>query len=89
LNCIHDIALLCQKRIAQIGGPLDVVSQPLYYFRQTRQSLNTWVPRLFRHGIRERFVLETLVPIQPLLKLDDLERIRRRRQGLRQHWIWV
>jgi hypothetical protein len=35
LNSIHDIAFLRQKCVAQVNGPLDVVSQALHHFRQS------------------------------------------------------
>jgi hypothetical protein len=57
LDGFHYIALLRQERVTQISGPLNVIGQPLYYIRESRQGLDTWIPGLFLHRIRERFVL--------------------------------
>jgi hypothetical protein len=89
LHRIHAIALLREECIAQIGGPLNVVCQPLYNIRESRKRLDAWIPGLFRHGVRERLVFQILIFVQPLLKLDDLERIRGRRQSLGQQWIGI
>src|SRR5437764_585250 len=61
LNGIHDVALLREECVAQIGGPLNVVRQPLYYVRQSGQSLDAWIPSLLCYRIRQSFVLQTLV----------------------------
>ena len=82
LHGIHDIALLREKCIPQVGGPLNVVCEAIYYFRQSRQSLDAGIPCLFRDGVGKRFVLQVLVLLQPLLELDYLKRVRGCSQGL-------
>jgi hypothetical protein len=57
LHSVHDIALLRQEGVAEVGGPLEVVGQALDHVGQTRQRLNAWIPRLLRHSISEFFVL--------------------------------
>ncbi len=89
LNGIHDVALLCQKGVAEISGPLNVVSQPLYHFGQSRQSLDARIPRLFRHRIGERFVFQIVIFFQPLLELDDFERISGCSQDLGEQRVWI
>jgi hypothetical protein len=56
LHRIHHIALLGQKRIAQISGPLDIVCQPLDHVRQPGQRLDACIPWLLGHSIGESFV---------------------------------
>jgi len=46
LNSIHHVGLLGQKRIAQIGSPLNVIRKTVHYVRKGRQALDAWVPRL-------------------------------------------
>jgi hypothetical protein len=75
LDGIHQIALLGQECVAQIGGPLNVVCEAIYYIRQSRESLDAGIPCLFGDGISKRFVLEVLVLLQPLLELDNLKRV--------------
>jgi hypothetical protein len=89
LNGIHDVALLRQKGIAQVNRPLDVVSQALYHVRKGRQSLDTRIPRLFRHRIREGLIFQVLVAIQPPLEQNDFQRIRGRGQYLGQQRVWI
>jgi hypothetical protein len=72
LNGIHDLALLRQKCIAEVRGPLDVIRQTLDHVGKRSQPLNARVPGLFRDRIHERLVLQVLVLRQPLLELDKL-----------------
>ena len=46
LNGIHHVGLLGQKRVAQIGSPLDIICKAVHYVRESRKSLYAWVPRL-------------------------------------------
>jgi hypothetical protein len=46
LNRIHDVALLRQEGVAQIGGPLNVIGQEFDDIRQSRHRLDTWIPGL-------------------------------------------
>jgi hypothetical protein len=75
LNGIHDVTLLRQKGVAQINCPPDVVSQTLYHFGQSGQSLDARIPRFFRHRIGELFVLQRFILLQPPLEQDDFQRI--------------
>jgi hypothetical protein len=44
---------------------------------------------LFCHGIRELFILQVLIRLQPSLEKHDFEWICGCRQDLGQQWIWV
>jgi hypothetical protein len=86
---LHHSALLSQERIPQIRGPLNVVSQSLYDIRQDCHGLDAGIPRLLLDSIGKRFVFQPRVFRQPLLKLDQFERIGGRRQGLCQQRVWI
>jgi hypothetical protein len=53
---IHDVALLRQKRIAQISCPLDIVCQALDYVGQAGKGLDAWIPRLLTDSISKGFI---------------------------------
>jgi hypothetical protein len=67
LDGIHDIALLCQERVAQIRGPLYVIRHALYDFGQPGQRLNARIPGLVCDSIGECFVFQPRILCQPLL----------------------
>src|SRR5580704_12648233 len=77
LYCLHDVGLLRQESVTQIGRPLDVVCQPLEGVWNHRHSLDAWVPGLLFHGIDERLVLQSVVFRQPLLELHKFQWVRR------------
>jgi hypothetical protein len=87
LDCIHHVRLLRQECVSQIRRPLDVTGHTLHYVWKLYQSLDAWVPRLLCHRVCQRFAFQILVPIHPLLKLDDLEWISGSSQRLSQEWI--
>ena len=64
-----------EEGVAELGRPLDVVGQALDRVGQARHPLDAGVPRLLGHGVRQGLALQVLVLHQPLLKLDDLERV--------------
>jgi uncharacterized membrane protein len=49
----HGIALLRQKRVSEIGGPLDILCQLLDQVGKLRWGLDTRVPVLLHHGLGE------------------------------------
>ena len=67
----HHLALLREKGIPKISGPLNVVREPFRDVGDTRKRLNAWVPRLFGHCVCQSLTLQILVLFQPLLKLND------------------
>jgi hypothetical protein len=75
LNGVHHIALLSQKSITQIGSPLDVIGQTLYNIGQRSHRFYARIPWLFSNCIRQCFVFEARVLGQPLLKLNEFQRI--------------
>ena len=77
LDGIHHIFLLCEKDVAEIGSPLNIVGQTLHDVGERGHGLNARVPRLFLDRISQFFLVlqKILVFIQPLLKLNNLQRI--------------
>ena len=71
LHGIHHIALLRQKRVAQVSGPLDIVCKAFDYIGQSGHRLNARIPRLFCHSVGQSLVFQTRVFQKPLLKLDE------------------
>jgi hypothetical protein len=68
---------------------LDIVGQPLDYVGERRHRLDAGVPILLLHRAREGFVLQVFVFLQPLLKLDDLQRIGGSYQRLTQKLVGI
>jgi len=89
LNSIHHVALLGQKCIAEIRGPLDIIGEALHYIRKGCQALYTWIPRLFRDRIHECLILQAFVLCQPLLELNDFQWVGGRSKNLREHRVGV
>jgi hypothetical protein len=89
LNRIHDVGLLSEEGVSEIVRPLNVVAEPLDHVGEGGHRLDGGVPRLPGDRVREGLVLEIRVLRHPLLKLDDLERISRRRQRLREQRVGV
>jgi hypothetical protein len=58
LHGIHYIALLRQESVAQIGGPLNVVSETFHHVGKGSHGLNAWIPRLLRDSIGECLVFQ-------------------------------
>ena len=79
----HDVGLLRQEGVTELSGPLYVVRQPLDDIRDGRHRLDARIPWLFRDRIHQRRVLQAGVLLEPLLQLDDLQRIGGRDEGLR------
>jgi hypothetical protein len=75
LHGVHHIALLREEGIPEIRGPLNIAGQSVDNIRQSGHRLDTGVPRLLCDRIGEGLILEILVICQPLLKLDDFERV--------------
>jgi hypothetical protein len=66
---------------------LDIARRPLHHVWKLYQRLDAWVPRLLCHGVRQRFALQILVSIHPLLKLDNFNWISGSGECLSQKWI--
>ena len=75
LDGVHDVALLREEGVPEVGRPLDVVREPLHDLGKCRHRLDARVPGLLGDGVRERLVLQVRVLRHPLLELDDLERV--------------
>jgi hypothetical protein len=89
LDGVHDVRLLREKCVAEVGCPLDIVGEPLDDIGQGGESLNTWVPRLLGDGVGKSFVLQRGVLLEPLVELNDFERVRRSGEGLGQERIGI
>ena len=89
LNRIHHVALLRQESISQVRGPLDVVRQLFHQIGKHRHGLYARIPVLLHRGICQRLVLETFVLRQPLLELNDFERIGGGHQRLAEQRIGI
>jgi hypothetical protein len=87
LDCVHHVRLLRQECVSQIRRPLDIAGHTLHHVWKRYHSLDTRVPRLLCHRVCQRFVFQILVPIHPLLKLDDLKWISGSSQRLSQELI--
>jgi hypothetical protein len=81
--------LLRQECVPQIRRPLHIAGHPLDYVWKFYQSLNTWVPRLLCHCVRDCFTLQILVSIHPLLELDNFKRVGRSGECLSQQWVGI
>jgi hypothetical protein len=79
--------LLRQECVSQIRRPLDIAGHTLHHVWKRYHCLYAWVPRLLCHSVRQRFAFQILVPIRPLLELDDLEWISGSSQRLSQELI--
>jgi hypothetical protein len=75
LDRVHHVTLLRQEGVTEVGSPLDVVSQSLDHIGRSRQGLNTGIPVLLLHCIGESLVLQVLVLLHPLLKLNNFQRV--------------
>jgi hypothetical protein len=89
LDGIHDVGLLREERVAEFGGPLDVVPEALDDVGQRRHRLDARVPRLLRDLVSQRLVFQARVLREPLLELDDLERIGGRHEDLPEERVRV
>jgi hypothetical protein len=63
---------------------LDVAGHTLHHVWKRHQSLDAWVPRLLCHGVCQRFALQILISIHPLLELDNFKWISGSSQRLSQ-----
>ena len=89
LDGVHDVVLLVEEGVPELRRPLDVVREPLHDVGNRRHRLDARVPGLLRDRVGERLVLQVLVLREPLLELDDLERVGRRDERLGQERVGV
>jgi hypothetical protein len=81
--------LLRQECVSQVCHPLNIASHPLHHVWIFHQRLDARVPRLLCDGVCQRFALQILIVIHPLLKLQHFQGIGRSSQSLRQERIWI
>ncbi len=89
LHGVHDVALLVEEGIPKLRRPLDVVREPLDDLGNRRHRLDARVPRLLRDRVGERLVFQILVLGEPLVQLDDLQRVGGRDERLGQERVRV
>jgi len=89
LNGVHHLGLLGEKGVAELGGPFDVLKELFDDVGKGGQSLNARVPVLLLDGVRKLFIFQLVVLRQPLVELDDFQRICRSRKYLRQQGIGI
>jgi hypothetical protein len=81
--------LLRQERVSQVSCPLDVACHTLHNVGKLYERLDAWVPRLLCHCVRQRFALQILILIHPLLQLDNFKRISGSGERLSQKWVRI
>ena len=83
------VGLLTDQRIAQLLGPVEMVVELFQNRREGDQGLDADIPGLVGNGSYGGIALEVGVGLRPAGRLDDLERIARGHQDLRQQRIVV
>ena len=89
LHGLHHIRFLRQERVAELGRPLDVVCQALDDIREARPSPGCSDPMAAWRPSRRASFPSVRVFREPLLELNDFERIRRCGQGLGQQRVRI
>src|ERR1039457_1047207 len=82
LHGIHDIGLLSEKCVPEIGCPTNVCIQPGDRVRENDKGLDTGVPVLLTSGFHQLGAFQVAILLQPLASFDDLERITGSHQDL-------
>src|SRR5215471_17479227 len=88
IRCTASITSPCCARNALPRSVVHWISSARR-FTTSGKAANAWIPRLFRGRIGQRLILQVLVFLQPLLELDDFQRICRCCQGLGEQRIWI
>ncbi len=89
LHGVHHLRLLREERVAQLLRPGEVLVHPVQHLGEGGQRFDALVPWLVLQRILQRRALQSGILLAPACGLDDLERIRRRHQHLRQQRIRV
>src|SRR5580700_10812352 len=89
LHGLHYIRLLSQECIADISGPANVGRQSAEHVREDHQGLYAGIPVLLASRIHQIGTLKVAVPLQPLGRFGDLQRIGRSGQDLAEQAIRV
>ncbi len=89
LNRVHDLRLLCEESVTEIGRPLNVLVQFRERVRHGHQCLYARIPRLLLGGVNERLAAEIPVALEPLARFNHLERVRAGYKYLTQQWIGI
>ena len=89
LHRVHHVALLLEKRVAEIVRPRDVFGQALQEIRNDDRGLNARIPGLLLDLAVRASPFSVLVLREPLLRLDELERVRRGHERLGQQRVGI
>ena len=89
LDCIHDVGLLGENRVAKLLGPVELIAHQFEHVRRRRQRFDAVVPALLDDGGLKRVALEGLVGGDPSLRLHHLKRVGRSHQHLREQIVGV
>jgi len=58
LNGIHDVLLLRQECVAKVGGPANILIEPLQHVGQYHKALHAGVPSLLCRGVSKFLALK-------------------------------
>src|SRR5271156_3873044 len=87
LHRVHHITLLRKEGVTQVSGPLDTVDELLHQVWERGHGLDAGIPVLVLHGVGERLSFQVRVFPQPILELNEFERIGGRREHLGQERV--
>ncbi len=71
----HHVGLLSEKRVPEIGGPAYILIQPGNHVWKHDQRLNAGIPVLQPRALQKLLPSKAAVLLEPLLSLNDLERV--------------
>ena len=89
LHGIEHLTLLRQEGVAELLSPFELVAHHLQRLRQRSQRLHARIPGLLLHRALERLAGHVRIDLRPARRRDDLERIGRGHEDLRQESIGV
>jgi hypothetical protein len=84
LDRVQQLLLLPQERVAELLHPFELLVHQRQDLGKHDERLHAVVPRLFLELLVELIALEARIVLDEPRRLDDLERVRRGHQDLRQ-----
>jgi hypothetical protein len=89
LNGVHHIGLLGQHGIAELLGPVELVTHRRQHRRRRHEFLHAGVPILLFQGFFELLVFQLLVFFREAVGLHNLERVSRGHEHLRDEAVRI
>ena len=89
LDRIGHVLLLGDHGVAHLLHPVEMVAHLHQHLGKGGQRLHAHVPALVLHGGDRRIALERRIGLRPARRIDDLERVARRHQRLRQQRVGI